>query len=656
MTGSSTRRGTRTPPPPRPSIAVAADHARGGEPAAVAQIPVGRPIGLVALVVVACGAASLWIVAAILTAGHGFDITDEGFYLLSYRWWSSNQWNFTGAQYLYGPIFQALHYDIAALRLVRLAMVVVTHLAFGWSFMRWLRLRRPTAPISKLWEVGWTAAILAVGGLVYGWLPLSPSYNDLVLLGALLAMALTLQAATRVERGLTVPAWLPATSGAVALAMLLTKWSSILVVALLAIVLAFTVVPRGGRAVGRVVCWWFAGIVLAAVIVHFCIVALTTAIPRMVTVNGWIAGESYSLGPLLYKYVRTSVGPLARTVLQHAPLYLAILVGVVGRRPVTVRLAWILGAIGVGGSAWWALQHNQLSGGAIHQAHYPIVFFGVFGLGLLTAALVLLRDRSGRFGGGRPFDGPASSKPPAISSSLSRHPLRDAGIVGMLLALPVVQAMGTSNPIFLMAINGFAAWMAIIIAIVTGIEAEPTVARRLTVLAAAWAVLAVPCVATGGLWRHPYLTGGRAQTTSSVPGVSALASVKLDPVTAAKYSDLYGRLQPWIEPGGRAMMAFDMMPGIVLLLNGRQVGEAWNSTDGRARTAAGIRQECAQGPPWWGSRLPILLFNRPIDDTEIGALKACHLDFAADYRLLAPVEQTMGLSVYVPAATAGTGQ
>src|SRR5690349_6425715 len=94
----------------------------------------------------AAGAAASWIASAVLTAGHGFDITDEGFYLLSYRWWNVDRRTFTGVQYLYGPIFELLQHDIAALRLFRLVTVLAAHLVLGRLVMRWLRQRRPTAP------------------------------------------------------------------------------------------------------------------------------------------------------------------------------------------------------------------------------------------------------------------------------------------------------------------------------------------------------------------------------------------------------------------------------------------------------------------------------------------------------------------------------
>ena len=133
--------------------------------------------------------------------GHGLDISDEGFYLLSYRWWDINLRTFTGVQYVYGPVFELLGFDIARLRLFRLGTIVVTHAALGFAFMRWLRTRRPEAPATPWWEAAGTAAVVACGGLVYGWLPLSPGYNDVALLGSMLLTAGVLWAAADVQAG-----------------------------------------------------------------------------------------------------------------------------------------------------------------------------------------------------------------------------------------------------------------------------------------------------------------------------------------------------------------------------------------------------------------------------------------------------------------------
>jgi hypothetical protein len=162
---------------------------------------------------------------------------------------------------------------------------------------------------------------------------------------------------------------------------------------------------------------------------------------------------------------------------------------------------------------------------------------------------------------------------------------------------------------------------------------------------AAAALLATASIATGGLWRHPYRTVPRGAATATVPGVPALASVRLDPVTARAYGDLRARLAPWVEPSGRAIIGFDKMAGVVFLLDGRSVGELWYASNDRARSAAGITAACT-GDPWWGDRPPILIFNRPVDPADRAVLDGCGFRIGDTYRLL---PGTAGLTVYVPA-------
>src|SRR4051812_16259171 len=167
--------------------------------------PPGRGAGphwLRAVTVAMAGAALLWMGAAVLCASRGIDISDESFYLLSYRWWNVNFDTFTGAQYFYGPVFQLLGHSIADLRIFKVVMLLLSHAAFGWAFMRWLRVQRPHAPTTRWWEAAGTAAIVACAGIVYSWLPLSPGYNDLALTCAVLAAG----AALRITRDLSLDA------------------------------------------------------------------------------------------------------------------------------------------------------------------------------------------------------------------------------------------------------------------------------------------------------------------------------------------------------------------------------------------------------------------------------------------------------------------
>jgi hypothetical protein len=90
------------------------------------------------------------------------------------------------------------------------------------------------------------------------------------------------------------------------------------------------------------------------------------------------------------------------------------------------------------------------------------------------------------------------------------------------------------------------------------------------------------------------------------------------------------------------------MAGLVLVLDGRPVGEAWYSAIDHERTAAGIRATCdATGEPWRDG-LPVLLFNRPVSEVEIAALADCGLSFDTDFRPLPISGGPPGVTVYVP--------
>lgn len=592
----------------------------------------GRP--LAALAVLSGAAALVWIVASVLAAGHGFDRTDEGFYLLSYRWWSVIDRTFTGVQYIYGPVFQALGYDIAGLRLFRLITVVATLAAFGWSYMRWLRTRRPNANPSRWWEAAGTTAIVAAGGAAFGWLPLSPGYNDVELLGSMLTLAVVFRVAADTERGRRVPAWVPVAWGPIAFAMLFAKWaSSILVLLVAAVVLIVVLWPRRYRAIVRFAAWTIASMIATVAFVHFAIIPLTSVVPEMLAINKIVAAKTNSPQSLLAMYARTTWAVVVMAARTYGLLMIALVLAVVIRGKRAQRLTLVLVVAGLALALWRALRGGGLTGGTLGLRHYPAVLVAILLLTLVAGLAVVVAERRRR----------------SDRSALSQTGRRGWMLFLLLLAMPYLQAMGTGNAVHLMAVNGFAAWMAILIAVVTGMERAPLPARAAMAAVAAGAVLAGSSIGAGGQMLHPYRTDGYPSTTAAVAGVPALDSLRLTPEVAKQYSDLYATLRPYVDPPGRAIMAFDELSGVVLLLDGRPVGEAWYSYTDRQRSAAGIIATCRENP-WWGSRLPLLVFKRPVSEVERSALKSCGLDMDVDYTLLAPPPQTMNLTVYVPTA------
>lgn len=619
-----------------------------GAPAPRRAVAVAMAATLLAAV-----AATGWIAAAGLTANHGFDTSDEGFYLLSYRWWSTNFRTFTGVQYLYGPVFEWLGYDIAALRLVRLVTVVATHLVFGWAFMAWLRRRRPSAVASRWWEAAGIAAIVAAGGMIYSWLPLSPGYNDVSLLGGLLAASVVLRMATHVDRGSRIPPWVPAALGPIVVATLLAKWtSSALTLGLVGAAAVVAVAPLGLRAVARSAAWASAAAVITVVLLQLLVVPLTTALPAMLATTRLVAAQTNSPTALLRMYASTGVDVLRTILVQHGVLLAAAAVAVAARSRLAGWFAAALGVAGLAFSTWRLLATGGWRGGTANLERYSVAVLAVVLVAGVVGLGVLLHGRYTR----TRRDGPVGRPAPGAVSSLCRESRRGWAILAMIALLPVTQAAGTGNPLYFMAVNAFAAWTALVVAVLTGIERAPVAARWLTAAVTAGAVALASVIATDALWKHPYRTAARDRTTTVAAGVPALGSVRLDPATAQSYRDLHRVLQPYLVPEGRAIMAFDEMPGVVLLLDGRPVGEAWYSAIDHARSAAGIREECRDGPGWWGQRRPLLLFRRPVTQTEVDALHACGLSFAGDYRLIAPEKQTMGIQVYVPIDEAPKGQ
>ena len=614
--------------PPTPSISAARPARTSG------SVTSARLLRLATLVSVA--AAGTWVVAAALTAGRGVDFTDEGLYLLSYRWWDTDLRTFTGAQFVYGPVFQLLGHNIAGLRLVRLLTIIGASATFGWSFMRWLRLRRPNAAATRWWETAGTAAIVACGGMSYSWLPLSPGYNDLSLLGGLLAGAVVLMMAADVDLGRMVPVWVPLSTGPLVFAMLIAKWASsgltLLVVTVVAVVV---LAPAGFRQMARLAVLALVSLVLTTVAVQLFLVRLDQALPLMWSTNKLIAAGSNSPASLFLMY-RLAVGDLInRTALAHGVLLSITLFAVILRGRARSRVIAVLGVAATALSFWILLTGGALTGGNVNLGRYCVGLTLVLAITLIVALGTLLDWR-------RPF---------SRVSSLRREGWRGTAMVLLLLAIPLTQAAGTGNPIYYMAFNCFPPCAAVIILVLTGIESAPPVARALTAVAAAGAVLLSASIGTSGLLLHPYRMARPSLSTATASGVPALSSVTLTPETAAGYSELARVVGPYLKPGGGTyMMGFDGLPGVIFALGGRSVGEGWYSSSDRARAAAGILAECPGGKGPWGSRPPILLFSRPVSGFEIRALKGCGLKFDLDYRQLSSKSQTMGFTIYVGTA------
>ncbi len=606
--------------------------------------------GLVATSLLAGAALTVWVAVAVFTASRGLDLSDESFYLLSYRWWSVDDRAFSGVQYVYGPVFQALGYDIAALRIFRVATVVLANAGFAAAFMRWLRTRRPHAPVTRLWDLAGVLLITTVGGLAFSWLPKAPGYNDVAALGALLCAAIVLELARGARRGHLPGWWVGVVAALVAFAMVLTKWASaMLTLTGLFVVAVIVLVPLGWRAIVRFVVPFALAVALSAGLFHVLIAPLDRVVGQMIETNRLIARATNSPRSLLVMYLESTykmVRRLGRLWLPLAVVFTLVpfLRGRLGQLAGLLALlggvVWVGNTV-VGGDLYW--------GGTIHLASYLLVVTA----GIVLAAILLVSSWLARLVV-QVWRARTDKTTPSVPSG---HPswaslLSDLAIVGMLILLPVLQAAGTGNPILYLALSCYGAWMALVVWVWTGLTPARDGWATWTSAAVAAALMVTSSCATAvtGMWYAPYRTSPAAVSTVPVSGVRALESLTFDQVSADDIAAYAAALRPWTAQPGRRVMAFDELAGLVLVVEGRSVGEAWYSTLDAERTAAGIEATCRESGPLTQDK-PILLFKRPRSASDDRALRACGLSVEQDYRQLSGVPPRLGIVVFVPKDT-----
>lgn len=551
-----------------------------------------------------------WLLAAVVMSGRGLDLTDEGFYLLSYRWWDSNPASFTAVQYVWGPIFSATGYDVQVLRLLRLVAVVAVHGLLGLASWRWLR-EVPGAQPDRPSRAVVIGALVASGGIVQGWGPLTPGYNDTALLASLvlLSACLALQAAAlRGER----PGHLwPLVCGPAILVLSLAKWSTAILVVPLLVLGLVAGYPRGRRQqLLRPAGTLLVSLAGSAVIFHLLVKPWPELVAGLVPVIDSISAGSNSPSDLLPLYVKSTARVISGALI---PMGGAVGLVILAQR---LRPTPASGGVAPWGPPLALFLLVGLSGG-LHG--------GVAGAFWYTAALVGVAGATwllARRAGNRDGEGGGGVRPLTL----------------VLLLLPAVQAAGTGNPLYYLAVGAGSTWILLLLLLWT------RAADRGSPVAAAGTatcLLVVGWVATTGPLFSPYRTTPVSSPTAAIVSESA-GELGLDSALIATVD----QLSPYVSPGA-PVMAFDELAGLVLLLDGRSVGEAWYSRLDPERTAAGIRRYCENAAEPWARGLPVVISDRPLGPTELDALATCGLDSRLDFRRT-KVAGAYDLTVLVP--------
>jgi len=555
----------------RPRAPGPLDAARPRRPARVAETVLGLLLGVVVAV--------LW-----WARDRGFNLSDEGYYLLSYAYPDPATAGATQFHLLVAALTAPLDLGLVGYRVLRVVLLAASAAGLAAAYLAFCRARLPDLA-RALPSAGATVAVVVLAGLLgSAWLPLALSYNGLSAALLQVETALVLWILSRPRR--SPPA--PAAAAALATGFLLgahafVKWPTAVVVAGL---LAVTLVVLGGRrglgaagllAVGAALAW---------------LLLARELLGSVVTIGGLVEGsrlntilDDYRTGPALRGYVLRTWGsvvdlltggaawrPVALVVLLGAPLAVARPAprGRAGR----VRAAAAAGAAAVAGTALLAETAVLLPRGSGYLTHgRQFEFLLALLLALpVVAALAALAAR------GRAAAGPATPADSAGPGGTTTPAGQTAAVAGALfLALPFAGALGTNNHPVLQAMTcaaGFALLALLVLA---------AVGRAAPAAPAPWAV-ALPVLAavlTAQIVHHtvwdPYgLPTTLLAQTEPLTGRTPLAGVRVDPASHAALQELVEVVgtRTGFAPG-EPVLAASTVPGLVHLLGGRPPGTPW---------------------------------------------------------------------------------
>jgi len=500
-----------------------------------------------AIIVIIAVQALMFIVAA----KRGFDLTDESFYLLTYRHWT--EWPSVS---LFGAYFSLPYalvgHDVWAMRLLGFALLLAAAVWFGREAQRAFGALadRP----SREGELATAVAAAASVWSYYGASPVppTPSYNLLTLLSALAVLALALRLGRIVHRGerrgILATAFALGLAGSVGLA---SKFSSGLLVLALAVAVFAALAARrlDARGWSRLVAAALAGVALNLVALWIAEPALPLRFER-------------GLAVALAMMPRHPAGELAELVAGvlpgdalHAlrillwPLAFAVLALVVGAR---VRRRSLVDALAVGVFIAGALVFIFVK----DNRFYRIVLVTWLAVLLAAAAVWLLRRRLAANAGGRALV-----------------------LAAATLVVPFAYSFGTNNA--LLQHMGMAAIFPLVVAAVVirtlWLErAVPTwlFAGALALLAALPAEIVVRQWVDG---RYTYRLGASlAEQTVSLPANPGAIDLGVTPALARSLEGYLLLLRSAGFASGQKMIDFTgQSPGLVAVANGAPVGAIW---------------------------------------------------------------------------------
>ena len=579
-------------------------------------------------------------------ASRGVDFTDEGIYLVSYRYYRNPEMVYNGAPALFGPLFHLVGYSVVSLRKIKIVLVLLCGLGLGRATADFVH-SQAAASVPLFDALPIRVAILGfvtVGGFtMYTWLPQSPGYNDL---SALCAMALAAVALPALTGRSSRRRWWLAAAGAVVAIACINKWPAGL--CMVAVVSVAVVLAHGWRTAERDVLWPAAGFVVGCAAMA---VIGGRFIDRLTALRSSSEQLSNSL-PIWDNYLL----PYWRNVVEvfglvGSRVWLILAIGIALLLVASLRRSMMLGgglAVAVLLAARAASHAGQFRGGDVNvglsQVALPL-FLALAGVIWLIAHVAASMRRDEAAG--------ATEETMVPSEAIPSARVRGAALI-LLVGLAGAQAFGTLNPPMFVVISSGALCAAAIVIL----AANSVSAWRPAVLPVAALLIVLPLATErmmlSGLWQRPYrLATNLYAQTEPLDAVLGYDGLSTDSDTAellhnlsaiARRRSLVGRpgLSVSSSPGYALALGLAHPPADLFISSIDYVSDNADIYMARLRTACSDGLITHDVPP-------VIVTAGPSAPADIAAVLAeCGIAFPADFDLEIAESPGGSVGVWIP--------
>ncbi len=494
----------------------------------------------------------------------GFDITDEGFAMLLYKY--PQEYTFTGSTFhiLGSKLFAWLNPDIITYRFLRLVFSIFAALVFSWGFWIWLRKNdfvQSHSPVNFI-----TLSAFSVLGCLasYSLSHYIASYNAInshLMLVATGILLFILSDEPQKFFQTKISQLLLVSVGIIIALQFFVKFSSaisFLIVSMLLLLVYFRrlmiiVYPLIGIIIGSLLYFTF-----------------------FQDYQSWLSGsvesikqtgstDTYGPIPLLGKYVTHFSMISQHLILAFLPLFLGLFLSVrlllAYQAHQLLKKRYILIGTAIFLYIFFIYQGYHLElykGSRLHSiyweksAHiYIVVLFAC-----LSALLALLWDN--------------------ILGLFSIKKLNILGVILLLLAIPIMGMVGTNNVSSTAFVPYLTAWFALIMIFVLYLNQRVKIHLISSIIIITVAFIMLSKTIDGVIYSHYRLADIRRNQTETIEGIKALKGIKVDIQTKQFFEKLNHIIKKKTDfkEGDPILAAYDM-PGIVYALGGISPGTPW---------------------------------------------------------------------------------